>query len=125
MSATTGLLSLPPTKYLQLLTDYTQAELKKKEAAAEAKAAEDAYKALKGQIQIALAGATAAKCGPAVITVKKQKDSEKSITHNSGRVIPWSSVTSVLIGNEHVKGADIIKIFGGRDGSETITVAGI
>lgn len=126
MSATAGsLLSLPPAKWLEKLKNYVQLTTLKKETAAEAAAAEQAHKAAKGELLLALGTATAARCGSAVVTVKEGKPAEASLTLASGRKIKFSAVTAVLVGNEQIKAGEIVSIYGGRDGSVTVEVAGI
>lgn len=109
--------------WAEKLRNYVTLQATKKTTAAAAAAADNAVKAARGEILLELGEATAAVCGNMVVSVKTGADAEKTITLATGQKIPWSSVTSLLIGNTTVKGSDVISIYGGRQGSAEVTVA--
>ena len=108
----------PKLRAYALLRDQQQA------ADAEARAAKAAADAARDEILAVLAGATAATCGSLVVTVKTGKPVAPSLTLVSGQKLPWDKVTSLIVGNVNVPASDVQTLYGGRNGSVAIEVAG-
>ena len=47
-----------------------------------------------------------------------------ALTLSDGRVVPWSTVSAVLVGNVMIQADQVLKLFGGRDGSLSVEVTG-
>lgn len=96
----------------------------KREAEAAARAADGTVKALTAKLLAAMGDAPAATCGHAVLTRKETKAAEAALTMTSGEKIAWAKVSGLTIGNSYVNVNDIRSIYGGRDGSSRVEVAG-
>ena len=118
------LMRLDPLVWRTKLAAFAQAKRDKKALDAQARALDNAIKAVQAEALAALAGAPAAICGEIVVTAKATTAAPASVTLSDGRVVPWSTVASVLIGNVMVPADQVLKIFGGRDGSLSVEVTG-
>lgn len=122
--ANPSLLRLAPKDWLDKVRAYAQLVVTKRETAAAAKAADDAHKAARAEILRAMSGAPAAACGNYTLGFSEKAGAEAAITTVDGRKIKWSAVTSIMVGNETIKAADIGTIYGGRGGSIELSVHG-
>jgi len=128
MSATkqqaNGLRRLDLRTYKSKVEDLIMAQQTKKEADAAARAADATIKAIVAELSEAMNGAPAALVGGAVLTVKQTSGAAAALTLKDGSKKLWADVTSVLIGNLTIRQNEIMTVFGGRGGSETINVTG-
>ena len=118
------LLKLDPLAWRDRLAAFAQARRDKKRLDAEARALDGAIKATQADLIAALAGAPAAICGEIVVTAKTGAAAPAALTLSDGRVVPWSTVSAVLVGNVMIQADQVLKIFGGRDGSLSVEVTG-
>ena len=102
------------------------AQLRRAKSAADkaAREHESLWKAAKSEILAAIGDAPGAVCGDLVLTVSCAKPAEKTLTLATGEVIPWSKVTSLLVGNVTVPAAQVVRLYGGRESSPDISIAG-
>ena len=122
-TASPGIVALHPD-WAPRLRGYALLRDMQQKADAEARAAKAAADAAKDEILTALAGAAAATCGNLVVTVKTGNPAPASLTLETGQKIPWDKVASLLVGNVVVPAGDVKTIFGGRQGSPTLSVTG-
>jgi hypothetical protein len=118
------LIRLPPAKWLQVLKEFQAAETLKRETAAAAAAADNAHKALKGNILRALGNARGAVCGNLIVAVEESSDSATTITFTNGQKFELAKVSSVVVGNVSYLGKDIASVYGGRKGGVSVKVTG-
>lgn len=102
------------------------AQLRRAKSAADkaAREHESLWKAAKAEILAAIGDAPGAVCGDLVVTTQTSAFLPSTITLDNGEVIQWHSVTSLLIGNVTIPATRVAKMFGGRDGSVDVSIAG-
>ncbi len=123
-SASPNLTKLDPKVYAEKARTLQEAKARKSALDSESRALESTIKALTAEFIAAMGTAPAALCGSAVITRKETKDAAASLTLINGSKVPWSNVTSLLIGNSTVPRDDVQSLYGGRSGSVSIEIAG-
>ena len=107
------------------IENLAKAKATKKAADAEARAADSVVKALTAKLSLAMGAAVSAVCGEVTLTRKAGTSAEAALTLTDGRKVPWTTVTSVLVGNQHIPAAEVKILFGGREGSVSIDVTGV
>jgi hypothetical protein len=118
------MLRLSPKLWSEKVTAYAAAKRAQKDADTAARSAKAAADNLKSEILSAMGSNTTALCGNAVITVKNGAPADATVTTTDGRTIKLADITGVLIGNDLIPRDKISKMFGGREGSISIEVAG-
>ena len=119
-----GLLKLNPLEWGDKLRKFAIIAAEKRRLDAEARAADSVFKAARDEILGQLGDAPAAICGGMVITRKTTKAAPASLTLSNGQVVPWATVSGLTIGNAYVAAVDVLKLYGGRDGSVSVSVDG-
>ena len=119
-----GLLKLDPLAWGDKIRKFAILAAEKRRLDAEARAADSVFKAARDELLGQLGDAPAALCGEMVLTRKTTKAAPASLTLANGQVVPWSTVSGLTIGNAYVSTTDVMKLYGGRDGSVAIEVAG-
>lgn len=111
-----------PKSMLPMILDYANAVAIKKEADAASDAAGNTIKAHKAKLLEAMDGSLSAICDQTVITRKDTKASEPTLTMRDGSKIKWADVTGLVVDGKKVPMSDVLKLYGGRDGSISLTV---
>jgi hypothetical protein len=119
-----GLLKLDPRAWSDKLRAFAILAAEKRRLDAEARAADSVFKAARDEILGQLGDAPAAICGDMVITRKTTKAAPASLTLSNGQVVPWATVSGLTIGNAYVAASDVLRLYGGRDGSVSVSVDG-
>lgn len=115
---------LPPKTWKAKILAYLNAKRIKKEADAASRIQDQIIKQLKYELREAMQGAPVAQCGNALLSEKTTAGSPAALTLTDGSSIMFADVTSILVGNRTIERSQIAKIFGGREGSVDVTVAG-
>lgn len=123
-AANPALLRIDVAKYGELVKALRQRQLEKTETAAAARVADEAYKATLGQVLRAMEGQDAAICGSAVLVKKTGKAADATVKSTMGVAYKLADVERIIIGNTTLMQADIMSVFGGRSGSESVEVSG-
>jgi hypothetical protein len=119
-----GLLKLDPRAWGDKIRKFAILAAEKRRLDAEARAADGVFKTARDELLGQLGDAPAALCGEMVLTRKATKPAPASLTLASGQVVPWSTVSGLTIGNAYVASSEVMKIYGGRDGSVSVEIAG-
>ena len=122
MSEVKGLPRLHVSQWLAKVQAFTALKLTKKETAKAATAADDSYKAARGELLRQILPGNKAVCGEHILTVRESSAAAASITLADGRKVAWSDVTSITIGNTVHHAAGCL-LYGGRAASVDIDVS--
>jgi hypothetical protein len=96
----------------------------KAQAEKQAREADKLWKAAQTEILIALGNAPGATCDGLVVTKKEAAPSAATITLTNGTVIPLSNVTAIVVGKSRIDADQIAKVYGGREASPSVDIAG-
>jgi len=118
-----SLVQLDPEKYGPTVTTLAQLKILKRRLEADARAADTKIKTLQVVLNQAMGDAPVAVCGHAVLTVKTMAASPAALTLPNGIRVMWTEVSDVVINQEFVPTVGA-KLYGGREGSAGIEVAG-
>lgn len=121
-SLSNSIVRIEPRKWLETIRNLMAAKALKKQADADARAADSQVKSLQAALFPALSGAPSAVCGHYLLTAKETAPAEASLTLTNGQKIRWSEVTAVTIGNRRIPREEIASIYGGRNGSPFIEI---
>lgn len=89
-----------------------------------AREADGTWKTALAEILVALNGARGATCGSLVVTRKETAASAATLTLTDGTVVKWADVTSLNVGRRKIEAEHIAKLYGGRDTSVSVEIAG-
>lgn len=123
-TANPGLVRLDPKKWSEKVAAFAKLKQAKKDAAAVAKAADDAHKAARAELLREMGTAHTVICGNVVLTRKEGATAEAALTMNDGVKIKWSDVKSFIAGNTQYERENVTTLFGGRAGSIELDIAG-
>jgi len=123
-SVTPVLVNLAPKTWRDELVRAAGLRRAKTVADKAAREADSTWKTVMAKILAALNGAPGATCGGLVVTRKDTVASPATLTLTDGTVVKWADVTSVSIGRQKIDASQIAKLYGGRDASVSVEIAG-
>ncbi len=121
---TPKILQLDKKKWKDAILNFIAASLTKKNAAAAARAADAAYAVARDDVRVAMRGAPIAQCGNAILQSKTTAPAKATLTLANGEIVDFAKIDYFMAGNVRIERDQIAKIFGGRSGSEDVTVSG-
>ena len=93
---------LPHNVYFPDLRQLLDLQAEKKSLDARSHKLEGMIKGLRAVITLAMRGASVARCGPAIVTVKPERINPGALTLTDGRSVPLADVSEIVFNNAGV-----------------------
>ena len=115
MSDTKDIIRLNHNQYDADIRAFLDARRSKKEHDRESRACDGVIKNLRSLLFLAMKGASIARCGKYLITIKPERHNQGALTLKDGRSIPLSEIVEIVInkGNDVIQASDVKTWYGG------------